>query len=294
MSETEQDDAKRRQRARFVDALTSTAQQPGERSRLGTRVAGATAVLALVAGGTLGLGAWRSYQADEEAKEQKLAAEQAAARKKFTPSPSRSATPKPTKPAQPTRRAKSPDPAPAAPSASPSKQQQKQQAEKKKVRPLVVTDHSGLLLKNAATGMCADLPDYGAGYYTMPVNQYYCDGSAADNQQWNLNVHSGDTGPGGASLVTISNAKDGLCMDVPERGPKPAGTQIQEANCHSSLDDNELWWLDPAGGDTVRIRNFVSYQLCLQVEGADSKAPDTRLVLDRCDADSDSRWLLTD
>ncbi|MEU6220804.1 hypothetical protein ABZ845_25330 [Streptomyces sp. NPDC047022] len=71
-------------------------------------------------------------------------------------------------------------------------------------------------------------------------------------------------------------------------------TQAQEAHCHSSLDGSELWWFDPAGDDTVRIRNVVSDQLCMQVEGADSKAPDTRLVIDRCDTDGDSRRQLTD
>ncbi|MFJ7591872.1 RICIN domain-containing protein [Streptomyces sp. NPDC097617] len=303
MSETEQDDAKRRQRARFVDALTSTAQQPGERSRVGIRVAGATAVLALVAGGALGLGAWRSYQADQDAKGQKLAAEQAAARGPLTASPSsdRSAGPKPAEPgepaqapqaAQPVQPARGAEAQGAVPEAAPAKQQQQQQqpakpeAVKQEVRPMVLSDRSGVLLKNAATGMCADLPFIGGGRYTVPIIQSKC-GNSDDNQQWNIRVHRGATGPGGASLVLFVNAKDGLCMDVPERVAKPAGTLVQEANCHSSLEDNELWWLDPAGDGTVRIRNYMSNQLCLQVEG------DTRVEIDRCDVDGDSRWRLT-
>ncbi|MFI7354870.1 RICIN domain-containing protein [Streptomyces avidinii] len=307
MSETEQDDAKRRQRARFVDALTSTAQQPGERSRVGIRVAGATAVLALVAGGALGLGAWRSYQAEEDAKGQKLAAEQAAARGPLTesPSPSRSAGAKPAEegeePATGAGRGQAVQPARpaeaevraqgAAPEAAPAQRQQQQQqpkpeAGKQEVRPMVLSDRSGVLLKNAATGMCADLPFVGGGRYTMPVVQSKC-GNSDDNQQWNIRVHRGATGPGGASLVLFVNAKDGLCMDLPERVPKPAGTLVQEANCHSTLEDNELWWLDPVGDGTVRIRNYMSNQLCLQVEG------DFRVEVDRCDVDGDSRWRLT-
>ncbi|MFI9100826.1 RICIN domain-containing protein [Streptomyces fildesensis] len=299
MSETEQDDAKRRQRARFVDALTSTAQQPGERSRLGMRVAGATAVLALVAGGTLGMGAWRSYQADVDAKEQKLALEQAAALKKLPQSPSRSATSKPTAPAQPTRGAETQVPdAPAVPAAppanpaNPSKQQSKPQTEKKEApRPLVLSDRSGVLLKSATTGLCADLPNTGAGYYTMPIMQSHCDGSSGDNQQWSMQVHRGDTGPGGASLVLFVNAKDGLCIDVPEKVAKPAGTLVQEANCHSTVEDNELWWLDPVGDGTVRIHNYMSNQLCLQVWG-DSPKSTSWTSIDRCE-DRDSLWRLT-
>ncbi|MCM2424828.1 RICIN domain-containing protein [Streptomyces sp. RKAG337] len=296
MSETEQDDAKRRQRARFVDALTSTAQQPGERSRLGIRVAGATAVLALVAGGTLGMGAWRSYQADADAKEQKLAFEQAAALKKIPQSPARPATPKPTKPAepaQPTGRAEAPAPyaVPAAPPAKPSKEGKPQAEKKAAPRPMVLSDRSGVLLSNAATGMCADLPGTGPGQYQMMLIQSHCDGTGADNQQWNMQVHRGDTGPGGASLVLFVNAKDGLCIDVPERVPKPARTQIQEANCHSTVEDNELWWLDPVGDGTVRIRNYMSNQLCLAIWG-DSPKTASWVWMDRCDADRDSLWRL--
>ncbi|WP_406002908.1 RICIN domain-containing protein [Streptomyces sp. NBC_00829] len=296
MSETEQDDAKRRQRARFVDALTSTAHQPGERSRLGIRVTGATAVLALVAGGTLGLGAWRSYQADEDAKEQEVAAEQAAALRKLTttPSPSRSAASKPVKSAetaQSARRAEAPVAAPAAPAAPPSRQQPKPKTEKKEEpHALVLSDRSGVLLKSATTGLCADLPNTGPGYYTMPIVQNHCNGSDGDNQQWNMQVHRGDTGPGGASLVLFVNAKDGLCIDVPERVPKPAGTLVQEAHCHSTVEDNELWWLDPVGDGTVRIHNYMSDQLCLQVWGASPKSTSWTSI-DRCE-DPDSRWRL--
>ncbi|MFE7185512.1 RICIN domain-containing protein [Streptomyces erythrochromogenes] len=313
MSETEQDDAKRRQRARFVDVLTSTAQQPGERSRVGVRLAGATAVLALVAGGSLGLGAWRSYQAEQDAKGQKTAAEQAArgpltenaaaARSDGAKSAADGAKPAvegaepaagagPGQPVQPARPAeaevRAQGTAPEAARAQRQEQQQpaKPEAVKPEARPMVLSDRSGVLLKNAATGMCADLPFIGAGRYMMPVVQSKC-GNSDDNQRWNIRVHRGATGPGGASLVLFVNAKDGLCMDLPERVPKPAGTLVQEANCHSTLEDNELWWLDPVGDGTVRIRNYMSNQLCLQLED------EFRVEIDRCDVDGDSRWRLT-
>ncbi|MFI9809523.1 RICIN domain-containing protein [Streptomyces sp. NPDC052301] len=300
MSEIEQDDAKRRQRARFVETLTSTARQPGEHSRLGVRVAGATAVLALAAGGTLGLGAWRSYQADEEAKGQKRAAGQTAALKKVTASPSlsRSASAKPVKPAKPAQsvpRAAPPAAVPAAPPASAVKQQSKPESEKKPKKerpsPLVFSsDRSGVLLKSAATGLCADLPNTGPGYSTMPIMQSHCDGSDGDNQQWTVQVHRGDTGPGGASLVLLVNAKDGLCIDAPDKAAKPANMLVQEANCQSSLDDNQLWWISPAGDGNVRIHNYLSDQLCLQVWG-DSPKSTSWTSIDRC-SDPDSVWRL--
>lgn len=277
MSENEQDDAKRRQRARFVDALTTSSQQPGERSRTGVRVAGAVAVLALIAGGTLGIGAWRSHQADEDAKKQELAAQQAAAERKLTAAPSVSPTPtKKPKPSPSTHAPRIEQPAPPVThSPTPS-------ATKKKVKKApgpVVTDRSKILLKNAATGMCADLPYYGPGKLGTPVNQYFCDGSESDNQQWNMRVHRGDTGPGGRRLVIFSNAKDGLCLDMLDRGAKAAGTPLQEASCHNSMDDNQLWWLEDSGDGTVKIHDVMSNNLCLQVDGANVKKQDRKSVV---------------
>jgi hypothetical protein len=291
VSDSEQDDTKRRQRARFVEALTTTSRQPGESSRAGIRIAGAVAVLALIAGGTLGIGAWRGHQADENAKKEKIATQQAVAERKFTEAPSASPTAKPKKTTKPT-----PTPPAQAPrsevvvppvthSPPPSKR-----PSKKPVVP-VVRERSKVLLKNVATGLCADIPDYGPGQFATPVNQYYCDGSAIDNQLWNMQVHLGDTGPGGRTLVIFSNAKDGLCLDLTDRGAKPAGTPIQEANCHNSLDDNQLWWLEPSGGDVVKIHNMLSNGLCLQVQGAAVKTRDQRLVIGPC-GEADARWRL--
>lgn len=304
MSETEQDDAKRRQRARFVEALTSTARQPGERSRLGMRVAGATAVLALVAGGTLGLGAWRSYQADENAKSEKVAAEQAAALRKIAASRSASRTSanpkskpkqKPKEAGQPARRADAPVIVPAAPPVSSAKQQSKPKTKKKKkdLSPLVVSDRSGLLLKNAASGFCADLSDTQTGQWQNPIITSHCDGTDGDNQQWTMQVHRGDTGRDGASLVLFVNAKTGMCLDVPDLVAQPAGTRVQEANCHSTVEDNELWWLDPVGDGSVRIRNYMSNSLCLALWG-DGQKYSSIVWIDSCDADRDSAWRLID
>ncbi|WP_328356081.1 RICIN domain-containing protein [Streptomyces sp. NBC_00445] len=294
MSETEQDDTKRRQRARFVDALTTNAQQPGERSRVGTKVTGAVAVLALAAGATLGLGAWRSYQADEDDKQEKLATEQAAEHKNLTRSPS----PKPTK----TSKDRSPDPhtkgpgsgATTNPSASKEKKEQAQEREMREPQRMqAAVNRFKVLVKNASTGMCADVPNYGPGKVSSHINQYPCNGTDKDNQLWNMRVRHVGKGPGGTHLVTFSNAKDGLCMDVPTQGAQPPGTPLNEARCVPTLgESNQLWWLDPTREGTVQIRNYASNHLCLEVKD-DRKAAAQRLILDKCGTDGDSRWRLT-
>ncbi|WP_326615426.1 RICIN domain-containing protein (plasmid) [Streptomyces scopuliridis] len=304
MSEIDQDETKRRQRARFVDALTTSAQQPGERSRMGTRVAGAVAVLALAAGATLGVGAWRSYQADEEAQKVELAAEQAAAHKKLTRSPSPSPEPKVTKKETVTEPGTSverrvPEPV-VTPSASPTKKQTETRAEtraedvaKAELRKLTAVSRT-LLLKNVFTGLCADIPFYTAGTKGEDVNQYYCDGTDKDNQLWRMTSPRPGAGPGGTDLVQFANLKDGLCMDLPTRGGQPSGTGLLEAHCTGTMGDNQLWWFEPAGDGSVMIRNYASNHLCLKVDGlgAEKKKPDQRLVIGPCGSRDDSRWRL--
>ncbi|TYC66581.1 hypothetical protein EH183_42080 [Streptomyces sp. CB01881] len=63
------------------------------------------------------------------------------------------------------------------------------------------------LLYNTVTAKCADIPDFGAGRINGPVNEYTCNGTSADNQQfWLL-----PRGNGGSWVV---NLKSGLCLDV--------------------------------------------------------------------------------
>ncbi|MET8558121.1 RICIN domain-containing protein [Streptomyces sp. NPDC004959] len=299
MSDTEQDDSKRRQRARFVDALTKTAQQPGDRSRVGTKVAGATAVLALAAGATMGLGAWRSYQSDQDAKE-KVALEEAAQQRRIVPtSPSAPASPseKPketAKPADPPARgsdaavvAAPPREASPSPSSSPSPKAEKKAAGT--VNKLLAAGHSRVLLKNAKSGMCADVSGYGKGKVNSRIMQYYCDGSAKDNQVWSMVVRRAGEGPGGADLVSFINVKDDLCIDLPGyKGLSPASALV-EGVCNTATPDNQEWWLDPVGDGTVRIRNLASDNLCMEVKD-DSTKRAAQLQLDKCGTDADSRW----
>ncbi|WP_413752218.1 RICIN domain-containing protein [Streptomyces sp. R-74717] len=292
MSDTEQDDAKRRQRARFVEALTKTAQQPGERSRVGTRIAGATALLALAAGATLGLGAWRSYQSDEDGKQQHLAAKEAAQQRRISPSASSS----PTGGRETGKKAPAEHPVVAGAGAgtvtSPSPEAEKKEEEapkEKKQGTLADASRSRVLLKNAHSGMCADVSGYGKGAVNQPIMQYYCDGTDKDNQLWSMSVRGAGQGPGGADLVLFANVKDGLCLDVPMFGAQPPATKLIEARCDGSTRDNQLWWLDPVGDGTVRVRNYASNHLCMEVRD-DSMARATQLQLDDCGTDADSRW----
>ncbi|WP_409055179.1 RICIN domain-containing protein [Streptomyces sp. SYP-A7185] len=305
MSEIDEDDAKRRQRARFVDALTTNAQQPGERSRLGSRVTGAVAVLALAAGATLGLGAWRSYQADENDKKLKLAAEQSVAEKK-SPRPS---SPRPKPEATQQNKKQPPGPGaiaerPAEPSGgvAPSASSEKKQKKSKEGEPssdsgevsartLTTGERLGILLKNASTGMCADIPYYKAGSVGKGVSQYHCDGTDEDNQIWNMRVRYAGKGPGGSDLVSFGNVKDHLCIDLPERGSQRAGTKLSEGRCNTIPSDNQLYWLQSAGDGAVWIRNYASNDLCLQVYGAEPRVAGTRLAIGTC-TNGDSRWRL--
>ncbi|MFJ1583231.1 RICIN domain-containing protein [Streptomyces sp. NPDC088197] len=294
MSESDHDEAKRRQRARFVEALTTHTRQPGEHSRVGSRVAGAVAVLALVAGATLGMGAWRSHQADEHDKKRDLAAQRTAAYKNIAHSASPSPTPKPTKTVpkrtgKPVPHTASPKPH-RTPSTTPTP---KRTAGSGGKDPRALTAHDRkVLIMNAYSGMCVDIPYNGPGQLGLEIDQYHCDGTDQDNQFWNMTVKLPASGPGGTDLVQFSNTMDGLCIDPPERGAQPSGTELSEANCTGTLADNQLWWLAPAGGDTVWIRNYASNHLCLRVEGTDKKAPSARLVIGSCGTDDDSRWRL--
>ncbi|MET9557228.1 RICIN domain-containing protein [Streptomyces sp. NPDC006645] len=271
---------------------------------MGTRVAGAVAVLALVAGATLGVGAWRSYQADEKAEKVKLAAEEKVTQQPSTatsPPPPRSTAPKVTEEIAPGAGSGIERPVPdpvVPPPPSPTKKQAEKETEKgaeAELRTLTASSRT-LLLKNVVTGLCADIPYYKAGSRGEDVNQYHCDGTDKDNQRWRMTAPRPGAGPGGVDLVQFANLKDGLCMDLPTRGSQPAGTALLEANCTGTMGDNQLWWFDPAGDGSVMIRNYASNHLCLKVSGsgAEKMKPAQRLVIGPCGARDDSRWQLID
>ncbi|MFI8850955.1 RICIN domain-containing protein [Streptomyces sp. 891-h] len=304
MSESQSEDAKRRERARRVDALTDAARQPGEGPRLGTRIAGAIAVLALVAGATLGIGAWNSYKTEQAAKEKKAAAawkkRKAAARKSALKSPSASPSPSGSKKSKKSERlTTAKQHADDGGSTAKATKVEKPDTTVKKRKPKVQLNsklrisgagYSRVVLVNQDSKQCADIPNFGPQRDGVPINQYPCNASDGDNQQWNITVSHPHAGAEGGDLVMLANAKDGHCFDLPDGDGKPAGTRLHTANCNGRMDDNQQWRIETLPNGQKKIHNFASRGKCLQVEG-NSHTNDAPLIIGSCQAPS-SNWLL--
>ncbi|MEV6536780.1 RICIN domain-containing protein [Streptomyces sp. NPDC051639] len=126
---------------------------------------------------------------------------------------------------------------------------------KARVRANLASRTTGTLLKNQTSGLCADIPGYGQGKADGGVNTHACNGTSADNQQWDLQVTNGAQGPEGADLFVIKNHKDGLCMTpVFQSGDSTAW--IREGACDPSTGGNALWWLMPRSDGTYAFRNY--------------------------------------
>jgi hypothetical protein len=146
-----------------------------------------------------------------------------------------------------------------------------------------------VLVKNAASGMCADVPGYGAGKVDGPVNQYQCALGASDNQVWSLGVMQGLKGPGGAPLFEIRNITDSLCMDLPYYAGQKAGSKVTEYYCRPTKSDNQLWYRTHTSGGLYRYHNYASHGLCLGVTGR-SHSADQQLEIHKCGSGDD--WSL--
>ncbi|WP_329247149.1 RICIN domain-containing protein [Actinoallomurus sp. NBC_01490] len=147
---------------------------------------------------------------------------------------------------------------------------------------------SNVLLKNAASGLCADIPGYGKGSADGKVAQYYCTLGDSDNQVWSLGVMSGMKGPGGTALFLIRNTKDNLCMDLPYYKGVSAGTKVTEYYCRPK-GDNQLWYRSHTHGKRYRIRNYASHGLCLGPTGR-SHARDKQLEVHKCGSGDEWSW----
>jgi hypothetical protein len=147
-----------------------------------------------------------------------------------------------------------------------------------------------VLLKNAATGMCADVPGYGAGSADGPVNQFHCALGDSDNQVWALGVMQGLKGPGGTALFEIRNTKDNYCMDLPYYGAQKAGTKVSEYYCRPTKGDNQLWYRAHTHGSLYRIRNDASHGLCLGVTGRSHAGADNQLEIHKCGSGDEWSW----
>lgn len=147
-----------------------------------------------------------------------------------------------------------------------------------------------VLLKNVATGMCADLPLYGEGVPRGPVNQSWCAPGTGDNQDWLLQLAQPGIGPHGANLFVVRNQKDDRCLDLGYWGANPAGTPVEESTCNLTTGDNMLWWLEDKGNHQYWIRHYASHGLCLSVTGSPGTKADTQLDIDDCKTNKDDRW----
>jgi hypothetical protein len=146
-----------------------------------------------------------------------------------------------------------------------------------------------VLLRNVRTGKCADVPGFGPGTPDGPVNQYTCDGTARDNQRWIVRYEG--RSPSRRLTYSISNAVDGLCLDLPDFGAVLPGTKVAEFKCRKAQ-DNQLFFLDRRPGtDAVWIVNLAS-SLCLDVDGFGTGGNDARLTLWYCSDTDDHHWRL--
>jgi Ricin-type beta-trefoil lectin domain len=151
------------------------------------------------------------------------------------------------------------------------------------------TGVGNVLLKNAGSKLCADVPGYGNGSVDGPVNQYPCALGDADNQVWSLGVMQDLKGPGGAPLFVIRNVKDDYCMDLPYYGAHAAGAKVTEYYCRPTKSDNQLWYRTHTRGHLYRIRNYASHGLCLGVTGR-SRAADKQLEIQKCGSGDEWSW----
>jgi hypothetical protein len=147
---------------------------------------------------------------------------------------------------------------------------------------------SNVLLKNSASGLCADVPGYGKGSTDGPVAQYYCALGDADNQVWSLGVMRDMKGPHGTALFTIRNTKDDYCMDLPGYSGVSAGTKVTEYYCRPK-GDNQLWYRSHTRGHLYRLRSYSSHGLCLGSTGR-SHARDKQLEIHACGSGDEWSW----
>ncbi|MET9355948.1 RICIN domain-containing protein, partial [Streptomyces sp. NPDC006617] len=158
--------------------------------------------------------------------------------------------------------------------------------DKPAVKPVVPARN--VMLRNATTHMCADVPGRGKGKINGIVQQANCH-EEGDNEYWHLEVKYEKGGPGGAALFQIRNTTDQFCMDLGEYGARPVGTGIAEFHCDGTKADNQLWWVDKQESGDYWIRNFASNNKCLNVKGQNG-GTETPLNIADCTNIDDQEW----
>jgi hypothetical protein len=285
LSDQSESEQKRQERAKLVSAFNRRAWQPSVQSQFSRRVLAGGAALIVVAGAVFGLGALSSYnhkKAAEERTRQAALATRNSPASQYQPQGSQStpttAAPNSPKPSRPANSAASP----------PSRDTAAGPVLPKSAKSAAA---SGVLIKNVMTGMCVDIPAFGKGTLNGRVQQHTCDGSAHDNQRWDLVVGQKGGGPNGANLFTIRNTKDGYCLDLPGYGSVDQGG-VTEWHCDPGPRDNQMWYLEKKATGRYWIRNFSSKnRQCLDVSGLNgSGGQDARLTIYPCSLQDDHQW----
>jgi hypothetical protein len=162
------------------------------------------------------------------------------------------------------------------------------------VQPVVnLANSKNIMLKNAVTGLCADLGGSGKGKIGAGVFQEYCFRGTVDNQMWDFETLYEGLGADGADVFQIRNVKDGLCMDLPGTGAVAMRTHVREGTCTETTADNQLWWLESRGNGQYWIHNKASNGMCLEVWGSKgSGGPDARLGVYPCSPTDDHEWII--
>ncbi|MFE2378517.1 RICIN domain-containing protein [Streptomyces sp. NPDC059398] len=153
-------------------------------------------------------------------------------------------------------------------------------------------DLKHVLIRNAVTKLCADLPGRDKGKINGPVTENDCAPPETDNQVWDFEIHYAHGGPNDHSLFTIRNTNDHLCMDLGEYGARPAGTPVAEFTCDGTKADNQLWWMEKQSDGHYYLHNYLSKDLCLSVKGESflsQSSDENRLTIDQCNTD-DREW----
>ncbi|WP_329471386.1 RICIN domain-containing protein [Streptomyces sp. NBC_01723] len=155
-------------------------------------------------------------------------------------------------------------------------------------KPKPVVPAMNVMLRNATTKMCADVPGREKGQINGIVQQANCH-EEGDNQYWNLEVKYPKGGPGGVPLFQIRNVTDKFCMDLGEYDGRPVGTGIGEFHCDGTLADNQLWWIQKQESGDYWIRNYASNHKCLNVKGQNG-GTETPLNISDCTNTDDQEW----
>jgi hypothetical protein len=311
MSEQNETERQRQERAKLVSAFNKRAWQRSEQPQLAPRVLAGGAALIVVAGAAFGLGALNSYSHKKTAEQRTRQAALSTTENpgsqnrtigETTPTiPPHGGTPQQSGVPQQNGRTGPGGTTPhnALPQAATGPVKQGSAGNNRAVHSNAAalpkgaksSAASGVVIKNVMTGMCVDIPDFGKGTIDGRVQQHTCDGSSADNQRWDLVVGQKGAGPNGADLFTIRNTKDGYCLDLPGYGTADRA-DVTEWYCDPGSGDNEMWYLQRKSSGEYWIRNVKSPgDECLDVAGLNgSGGQDAKLTIYPCSLQDDHLW----